>query len=167
MPICFGVFSLALIMLLGGCAQAPRRGEIIATNRMRVRTTAYTGTFNAISRRLSHGLVTSAASDWSQFPVGTRFRIRQTGQLYEIDDYGSALVGTRTIDLCMPCARVMHQWGVRWVDIDVLQWGSPRRSLEILAPREKAHIVRRMTAVLRRQAGGIPGKFHRLPTDSP
>jgi 3D (Asp-Asp-Asp) domain-containing protein len=161
----FLLLLLAAALLLGGCAAdygVLSQQGLTAANRLMVRTTAYTGRRNAIGQRLQFGKVISAASDWSQFPVGTRFRIRQTGQQYVIDDYGSALVGTRTIDLAMPNDRAMHQWGVRQVEIEVLEWGSPRRSLEILTPREHVGIVRRMVAALRKQAGGMPQQFHRL-----
>ena len=162
-PIRLGLLSFALAMLLAGCAQQQEKhGTMFVGNRLHVRTTAYTGRNNAICGRLSHGPVISAASDWSEFPVGTRFRIRATGQTYEIDDFGSALIGTRTIDLCMPGSSAMHQWGVRWVDIDVLQWGSPSRSLEILAPRQKSWMARRMTVALRRQTSAVPERFHRV-----
>jgi len=161
---------LAMVLLMTGCATQPggrgvresAPGKIISTNALRVRTTAYTGCKNALGARLSHSGVISAASDWSQFPVGTRFKIRENGEQYIIDDYGSALVGTRTIDLCMPNNRAMRAWGVRHVEIDVLEWGSPRRSMEILAPRERSHYVRRMLTSLRKQTQGIPEKFHRV-----
>jgi len=163
LPIRLGLPGLVFAMLLAGCAHPlHKHGGIAVTNHLFVRTTAYTGRFNAISRRLSHGTITSAASDWSKFPVGTRFRIRETGQVYEIDDFGSALIGTRTIDLCMAGNSEMHRWGVRWVNIDVLQWGSPWRSLEILAPRQGSWMARRMTAALRQQVGPVPEKFHRI-----
>ena len=159
------LFVLCLALALAGCAQPSLRGRfrgtMTATNVLQVRTTAYTGTRNAIGSRLSHGAVTSAASDWSEFPVGTRFRLRETGQVYVIDDYGSALIGTRTIDLCMPSNRAMHAWGVRHVTIDVLEWGSPRRSLEVLTPRNN-HMARRMLVALRRQTQGIPEKMHKM-----
>ncbi|PYJ15365.1 MAG: hypothetical protein DME96_13745, partial [Verrucomicrobia bacterium] len=63
-----------------------------------VRTTAYThtergGAHNALGRYLSGRHVLSAASDWSRFPLGTRFRIADTSQEYMIDDYGMALIG--------------------------------------------------------------------------
>ena len=158
-----GVLSLALVMLMAGCAQqVEKRGAMVVGNRLHVRTTAYTGRNNAISGRLCHGPIISAASDWSEFPVGTRFRIRDSGKTYEIDDFGSALIGTRTIDLCMPSNGAMHQWGVRWVDIDVLQWGSPSRSLEILAPRQHSWMARKMTASLRRETSRVPTRFHRI-----
>lgn len=74
-----------------------------------VRTTAYTHTEadhieysnkTAIGTRLKYySGVRSAAADWSKYPVGTRFQIvGQPGVTYEIDDYGSALVGKNTID---------------------------------------------------------------------
>jgi 3D (Asp-Asp-Asp) domain-containing protein len=119
-----------------------------------VRTTAYThneggsGVKNAIGRRLATGKCKSAASDWSRFPLGTRFRVISTGQEYVIDDYGGALVGTNTIDLYKPSRREMHRWGVRNVDIEILQWGSHEESLKILRPRHRARIVRRMIASL-------------------
>lgn len=163
LPIRLGLLGFIVVMSLAGCARPfQKRSAIAVTNRLLVRTTAYTGRFNAISGRLSHGTVTSAAADWSQFPVGTRFRIRETGQLYVVDDYGSALVGTRTIDLCMRSNSDMHRWGVRWVNVDILEWGSPWRSLEVLAPRQGSWMARRMTAALRRQVGPVPGKFHRI-----
>jgi|GEM_PF-1833449 len=128
----------------------------------RVRTTAYTGTKNAIGGRLSHGSVTSAASDWSHFPLGTKFRIRETGKVYLIDDYGSALVGTHTIDLAQRGQRGVNAWGVRWVHIDIIEWGSPRRSLEVLAPRKGYRHIRPMISALRSQAEGVPARFHRI-----
>lgn len=120
----------------------------------KVRTTAYThneggsGRRNAIGRRLAAGDVKSAASDWSRFPLGTRFRVISTGQEYIIDDYGGALVGTDTIDLYKTSRRDMHRWGVRHIDIEILQWGSQDESLKILQPRKRVRIVRRMIASL-------------------
>lgn len=160
------LFLLSLVLAMTGCATRlgtpGARGKIVSTNALHVRTTAYTGRKNALDGLLSHSNVISAASDWSQFPVGTRFKLRDNGRVYEIDDYGSALVGTRTIDLCMPNTRAMRAWGVRFVDIDVLEWGSPRRSMEILAPRAGSRYVRRMLHSLHKQTQGIPEKFHRV-----
>ena len=56
---------------------------------------------------------------------------------YVIDDYGSALVGTNTIDLYKTNRLAMRRWGVRRVDIDILEWGSKQQSLKVLAPRAK------------------------------
>lgn len=160
------LYLLGIVFLMAGCASPV--GLLINTSTpqpgktYRVKTTAYTGKRNAIGQRLQHGPVTSAASDWSEFPLGTRFRILGSGKKYIIDDYGSAMVGTRTIDLCMPSDGAMHAWGVRMVEIEILEWGSPRRSLEVLSPREKAWYVRRMTASLRKQSHGIPHQFHKI-----
>ena len=88
----------------------------------------------------------SAAADWSRFPLGTRFQIVGTQDRYVIDDYGGALVGTNTIDLYMTNRRAMRLWGVKHVDIDILEWGSKQQSLKVLAPRRKNGLVRRMIA---------------------
>ena len=90
----------------------------------------------------------SAASDWSRWPLGTKFRIVDTDEVFQIDDYGSALIGTETIDLYKTNRLAMRQWGVRRVDIDVIEWGSPEKSLEVLAPRSKNRGVRRMILAL-------------------
>ena len=131
-----------------------------------VRTTAYTcaepgGRHDACGGILSTGAIHSAAADWSRYPVGTRFKIIETGEICEIDDYGSALVGTNTIDLYKDNSRQMRNWGVRMVHIKILVWGSPRRSLEILTPRARNSHVRPMIAALRQQTAGNPVKFHR------
>ncbi|MEI8233966.1 MAG: 3D domain-containing protein [Verrucomicrobiota bacterium] len=158
-----------IFLLLAGCAQqgpgilgealrgTPHPGKIY-----RVKTTAYVGRRNAVGRPLQYGAVTSAAADWSEFPLGTRFRVLENGCDYVIDDYGSAMVGTRIIDLYMPHRRAMQDWGTRTVEIEILEWGSPRRSLEILSPREKAWYVRKMLVSLRRQSSGVPKQFHKV-----
>jgi 3D (Asp-Asp-Asp) domain-containing protein len=116
-----------------------------------VRTTAYThtergGRRNAIGVRLSGSNLMSAASDWSRYPLGTHFQIVGTGDRYVIDDYGGALVGTNTIDLYKNSRSAMRAWGVRRVDIDILQWGSKAQSLKVLGPRKKNRLIRRMIA---------------------
>jgi len=71
-----------------------------------------------------------------------------TNQEYIIDDYGGALIGTNTIDLFKNSRLDMKRWGVRHVDIDILQWGSEERSVKILAPRARHKKVRRMLVAL-------------------
>jgi hypothetical protein len=93
---------------------------------------------------LQSGRITSAAADWSRWPVGTLFRIRETGQLYMVDDYGRALAGTNTIDLYKTSRSAMNRWGVRHVTIENLRWGDVDRSLAILRQRTKYKHVRRM-----------------------
>jgi 3D (Asp-Asp-Asp) domain-containing protein len=121
-----------------------------------VRTTAYThtergGRHNAVGVRLSGSNVMSAASDWSRYPLGTRFQIVGTADRYVIDDYGGALIGTNTIDLYKTSRAAMRQWGVRKVDIDVIEWGSKEQSLKVLRPRGKNRLIRRMIAGLEQQ----------------
>lgn len=135
---------------------------------MRVRTTAYChnesdhivyGLKNAVGTNLKFGSVRSAAADWSRFPVGTRFRIvGQPNVVYEVDDYGSALVGTGTIDLYKPSRSLMDAWGVRHVDIEVVKWGSFERSMELMRDRTKWHHVRAMMEGIqaRLRTAGIP-----------
>lgn len=150
MPKCLNLtIVLSVGLILVGCADQSVIHKPIAAveeanshlGRMsNVRTTAYTrvekgGHKNALGTYLSGRHVMSAASDWSRFPVGTRFRIVSTRDEYIIDDYGTALVGTNTIDLYKPSKLEMKRWGVRNVDIDILQWGSEARSLEVLGPR--------------------------------
>jgi 3D (Asp-Asp-Asp) domain-containing protein len=154
--------ALALICLLASCAEqpvsAPQRVAAAKAKRMqKVRTTAYTrgekgGRRNAIGSRLSGSRVMSAASDWSRFPLGTRFRLVDTNEEFVIDDYVTALIGTNTIDLYRPSRLEMRRWGVRHVDIDIVQWGSNEQSLKVLKPRAKHRIVRRMIVALQKKA---------------
>lgn len=155
---------LALVLIVSGCATAPsgtggggsgsHKGE-----HMVVRTTAYTprekgggGYCNACGQRLRFGGDTySAAADWAWMPLGTRFRMQETGRTYVIEDYGSALVGKQTIDLYMPTRAAMRAWGARYVNIEILEWGSTIMSLKMLEPRQKAPYIRTMVAGLRRQ----------------
>jgi hypothetical protein len=95
----------------------------------------------------------SAASDWSRFPLGTRFRIANTNEEYVIDDYGTALIGTDTIDLYKTNRLAMKRWGVRHVDIAILEWGSEQASLKVLGPRSKHHCARRMIVALEKKRG--------------
>lgn len=148
--------------ILVGCAEQPAIQKPLAAveaanshlGRMsNVRTTAYNkkekgGPRNALGTYLSGHHVMSAAADWSVFPVGTRFRIVSTREEYIIDDYGTALVGTNTIDLYKPSKLEMKRWGVRHVDIDILQWGSEEKSMQVLGPRAKhAHVQKMMVSL--------------------
>lgn len=159
---------LAPLLFTVGCATQPRTSPAIGKGRtQRVRTTAYTqtepgGWHSACGSRLRYDTVHSAASDWSRFPVGTRFKILQTGEICQIDDYGSALVGTNTIDLFKNSRARMNQWGVRMVDIQILEWGSNTRSLEILLPRAHNSHVGRMVDALRLKTPGFPARMRRV-----
>src|SRR5690242_5463051 len=100
MPRCLNlVLAIVVVCLFASCAQRPVARPRAAATTIRsgrisnVRTTAYTrtesgGRHNALGTRLSSRHLMSAASDWSQFPLGTRFRIVDTKEEYVIDDYG-------------------------------------------------------------------------------
>ena len=127
-----------------------------------VRTTAYThsesdhvgyGPKNAIGTYLKYGSrVRSAAADWSVYPLGTKFKIKGEPYTYVIDDYGSALVGTATIDIYQPNKWLMRQWGRRVVEIEVIEWGSSRLSMEKLSDRRGYKHCRQMYAALQEQS---------------
>lgn len=158
-------------LLLVGCAvsheakprEAKSSAAVTATRplppgtRLKVRTTAYTqtepgGWANAVGGRLRYNMTnSSAASDWSWLPVGTRFRMLCTGRVHVIEDYGSALVGRYTIDIYKSTRAAMNKWGVRYVHIDILQMGSYPVSLAVLKPRQKWPHVRRMVVELQKK----------------
>src|SRR5438093_5468561 len=149
----------ALACLLVGCATQSKPTLTSGRRIPHVRTTAYThheggsGVHNALGEYLSGRHVMSAASDWSRYPLGTRFRLADTNEEYVIDDYGTALIGTDTIDLYKPSRLEMKRWGVRHVDIDIIEWGSEEQSLKVLAPRCKHRCVRQMVAALEKKRG--------------
>lgn len=152
------LFYLSALLLAVGSAHASRSKDQQMGQRVEnVRTTAYTygaaenGAYpssNAIGTPLKAGKVRSAAADWSRWPLGTRFRVIENGQEYIVDDIGSAMVGTSTIDLFKPSSREMNRWGVRRVTIEILEWGSPDRSLQILMKRRSFRHVRDMVGDL-------------------
>lgn len=107
---------------------------------------------NAIGGRLKAGAVNSAASDWSRIPVGTKFRVVETGKVYVVDDYGSAMVGKDKVDLFHTNYRDVYRWGVRQVTLEIIEWGCSEKSLTILRPRARAPHVRRMVEALKLQS---------------
>lgn len=129
-----------------------------------VRTTAYTcseddhiqyGSASAIGTPLKFtNRVRSAAADWSFYPMGTVFKIKGESQLYVVDDYGSALTGTGTIDIYKPSRDWMNAWGRRNVEIVVMQWGSLERSAEVLSKRVHHPHCRQMYVNIQRLRGG-------------
>jgi len=158
---------LAFALLLAGCcAERPlARWEppLPRTEFQTVRTTAYFDgerdhrcytNHNALGCTLQSGALNSAAADWGRWPAGTLFRVMQTGRVYQVDDYGWAIAGTNTIDLYMPTRRAMDYWGVRRVDIQILQWGDPYGSYQTLLPRSHYRHVARMLRELRPQVAG-------------
>jgi 3D (Asp-Asp-Asp) domain-containing protein len=126
-----------------------------------VRTTAYScgesdhliyGSRNALGTALQCSeRIRSAAADWSVYPVGTTFSIKGLPYLYVVDDYGSALTGTGTIDIYQPTLDCMRKWGRRNVELTVIRWGSLTRSAEILSQRQSHSHCREMLANILRQ----------------
>ena len=125
-----------------------------------VRTTAYThseadhlkyGKKNAYGTTLSYTPeYHSVAADWSKFPLGTKFKIQGYDRTFIVDDYGGALVGTRTLDLYFPSRKQMNNWGVRIVNIEVLELGCFRTSFRILAERGKhPHCLEMMASLMK------------------
>ncbi|HEX5790637.1 MAG TPA: 3D domain-containing protein [Luteolibacter sp.] len=135
------------------------------------RTTAYTcteldhlqyGSKTAFGTQLRYGQrMCSAAADWSFYPLGTTFRIKGMPQLFIIDDYGSALLGTATVDLYKPNHELVRMWGVRKVELTVVQWGSMRRSAETLAQRTRYRHCRLMLENILRQQPALRSQIKR------
>ena len=82
-----------------------------------VRATAYShmehevgapGRMTASGTILKYGKLRSVAADWSRLPLGTKFKIKGQSATYVVDDYGSALIGTNTIDMFYPSHSVLN-----------------------------------------------------------
>ena len=155
--------AAAALVLLTGCAAPsgrklpPFEKPLARTPVQSVRTTAYTHTEadhrpyakkSAAGTQLRRGGINSAAADWSRWPLGTKFRLVETGETYEVDDYGWMLAGTNTIDLYQPSKASMNRWGVRRVTIEILEWGNPSCSYAMLKPRDKHPHVKLMVRQL-------------------
>ena len=128
-----------------------------------VRATAYShkenepgapGRKSAAMTTLKFGSTRSAAADWSRLPVGTKFKISSSpGITYVIDDYGSALVGTNTIDMFFPTLSQMNRWGTRKVTIQITQMGSWAHSARLLKGRLHAPHCRKMYNAITKKYG--------------
>ena len=149
------LFLAVAAMLLPACTRSLPTYEkpIARTQFQRVRTTAYThtegdhlrhGCQTCIGTTLRYDAVHSAAADWSRWPLGTTFRLLDTGEVCEVDDIGWALAGRNTIDLYKPSRGEMNGWGTRTVNIEILNWGDDRESLAVLRRRNKFAHVQRM-----------------------
>lgn len=146
---------LVTLLIFTGCAhQLPAYEKPLQCEAVqKVRTTAYThserdhhryGMCSALGTRLKYGAINSAAADWSRWPAGTRFRLKATGEIFVVDDYGFALAGTNTIDLYKPTRAAMCQWGVRRVTIEILEWGDPWRSYMLMMKVKSYRHIHRM-----------------------
>lgn len=137
----------------------------VSDNVRYVRTTAYS---NLEYEKGCHGLksaagsslkytntVRSAAADWSIYPMGTKFKIKGLPYIYEVNDYGSALVGTNTVDLFKPNLTKMNRWGTRKVELTVIEWGSFENSRKLLKGRTRYSHCRKMyEAIVRKMDSG-------------
>lgn len=154
---------IAMLLFAGVSCSSVSKPNRHATRISSVKTTAYThtesdhikfGAKTAIGTSLRYGRVRSAATDWSVYPLGTIFQIEGQPYIYQVDDYGSALVGTNTIDLYEPTKADMKQWGARNVNIRVLKWGSFSQSLSVMKPRTGAGAyIRRMVDRIQKVKG--------------
>ena len=131
---------LCIVALLLVNCSSPKKREII-----NARITAYTHTENdhikyknktTIGTILKPGI---CATNWAKIPLGSKLLIND--HIYTVEDIGSALCSTKydmpIVDLYFPNKREMRQWGVKYMDIEVLEWGDWQKSKEILAPRLK------------------------------
>lgn len=141
-------------------AKVYRNGQVDNATYYKVKTTAYShveadslqyGIKNAAGGDLQYGMVRSAAADWSVFPLGTIFKIEGMPYIYKVDDYGRALVGTKTIDLYKPNMAGIKDWGARDVKIKVLKWGSYAQSMNVLTDRQSYAHVRSMIQGIKRK----------------
>ena len=149
-------------MAFASCARKLPAYEkpIARTQFQRIRTTAYThsegdhlkhGRQTCIGTTLRYDALHSAACDWSRWPLGTTFRILETGEICKVDDIGWALSGRNTIDLYKPSRGAMNAWGTRTVNIEILNWGDDHHSLAVLRKRNKFAHVRRMVKDLEKR----------------
>ena len=132
----------------------PKKGKPVTTTVTTTRVTKTTKTTTKGAKRAvaagksSPPRIGSAAADWSRWPVGTTFRLLSTGQMYRVEDYGWALSGRNTIDLYMANQRDMNNWGARQEPIQVLHWGDPQQSLQILQSHTEHKHIKRMVLEL-------------------
>jgi 3D (Asp-Asp-Asp) domain-containing protein len=120
----------------------------VTTTRVTKTTASTKGTRRAVAASNVPPRIGSAAADWSRWPMGTTFRLLSTGQMYRVEDYGWALSGRNTIDLYMANQRDMNVWGARQEPIQVLHWGDPQQSLQLLRAHQEYKHIKRMVLEL-------------------
>lgn len=129
--------------------QETKKATRVTTTTTRVTKTATTarGTKRAVAVS-KPPKIGSAAADWARWPMGTTFRLLSTGQVYRVEDYGWALSGRNTIDLYMSNQRDMNTWGARQEPIQILRWGDPHQSLQVLQSHSDYKHIKRMVLEL-------------------
>lgn len=128
--------------------KATRVTTTVTTTRVTKTTTPVRGTKRAVAVSKVQPRIGSAAADWSRWPMGTTFRLLSTGQMYRVEDYGWALSGRNTIDLYMSNQRDMNTWGARQEPIQILHWGDPEQSLQVLQSHTEHKHIKRMVLEL-------------------
>ena len=129
----------------------PKKGTRVTTTVTTTRVTKTTTTTKGSKRAVAVSKpprIGSAAADWGRWPMGTTFRLLSTGQMYRVEDYGWALSGRNTIDLYMANSRDMNSWGARQEPIQILHWGDPQQSLQVLQSHIEHKHVKRMVLEL-------------------
>jgi len=119
-----------------------------ATSQVTKTTTTVRGSKRAVAVNSKPPRIGSAAADWARWPMGTTFRLLSTGQMYRVEDYGWALSGRNTIDLYMANSRDMNSWGARQEPIQILHWGDPQQSLQVLQSHAEHKHIKRMVLEL-------------------
>jgi hypothetical protein len=94
--------------------------------------------------RYQSGSMSSAAADWSRWPVGTVFRVLATGEVFEVDDYTDDIVGKNTILLYKPS---MANSATHFVTIEIVKWGSPHESA-VLLKQQRSSTAKKILAEL-------------------
>jgi len=130
----------------------PKKGTRVTTTvttaRVAKATVSTKGAKRAVAVSKDPLRIGSAAADWSRWPMGTTFRLLSTGQMYRVEDYGWALSGRNTIDLYMANQRDMNAWGAREEPIQILHWGDPQQSLQLLRAHQEHKHIKRMVLEL-------------------
>ena len=126
-----------------------KKATRVTTTTATTRATKTTrGAKRAVAASKPSSKIGSAAADWGRWPMGTTFRLLSTGQTYRVEDYGWALSGRNTIDLYMSNRRDMNTWGARTEPIQILHWGDPRQSLQVLQTHTEHKHIKRMVLEL-------------------
>jgi hypothetical protein len=147
---------LSIFAMLCGCAGQGSRYEepLPRATYQKVNVVSYAGAAGdgatARGTRYQSGSISSAAADWARWPAGTLFRILATGEIYEVDDFTDDVVGTNTILLYKPASATMPGAGPRFVTIEIVRWGSPHDSAEILRQQKSSTSKKILVELLQR-----------------
>ncbi len=146
-----------MMMALAGCASRGPVGEayLERTTYQKIYVSSYSGASSspdaaavtARGTRYQSGSISSASADWSRWPVGTIFRVLATGDLYEVDDFTENVVGRNEMLLYKPLRPNVANSPRQYVTIEIITWGSPRKSAAILQ-QNRSSTAKRILAEL-------------------